>query len=171
MTTLWIIIWILCCLMSPEIKRIMLAKNLVLHSVKSHRSKSDCHDDVPRTLRCFDRKTWQQTGSRGDSLNSALPSEPEMNWCPSSAVWSLVFVLFLWELYPSVFIILLHSTFSKGKLVFLLLVCRFNIKIPTPGCIFTELAGEINHLCKLYPSVKFGHNETTDPKLVEKVRL
>lgn len=41
MTTLWVMIWILCCSTSPEINRIMLAKNLVLRSVKSHSSDSD----------------------------------------------------------------------------------------------------------------------------------
>lgn len=40
-TALWIMIWIFCCSTSPEINRIMLAKNLVLHSVKSYNSDSD----------------------------------------------------------------------------------------------------------------------------------
>ena len=73
----------------------MLTNNLVLQNVKSHSSNSDCHHDIPRTIRCFDGRTWQQTGSTGDSVGSALPSEPEMNWCPSSAVCGLLFVSFL----------------------------------------------------------------------------
>lgn len=53
----------------------MLENNLDLHSVKSHNSNSDCLDEVPRTKKCFDGRTWQLTGSTGDSVGSALPSK------------------------------------------------------------------------------------------------
>lgn len=132
----------------------MLAKSL-----KSHSCNTDSHDDVPRAISCFDGRTWQQTRSTDDSVGIALPSEPEMNWCPSSAVCSLGFVLFLGDVNPPVVIKLSRITFSKGKLVFLLLLfCKFNIKRANHGCLFTELVGEINHLCSLHSSVKFGHN-------------
>lgn len=117
----------------------MLAKNLVLLHVKSHSCNSDCHGDVPRTISYFDGRAWQQTGSTGDSVGIALHSEPEMNWCPSGAVCSLGFMLFLRDVNPPVVIKLLHITFSKGRLVFLLLLfCKFNIKIANHGCLFSQ---------------------------------
>lgn len=76
------------------------------------------HYGIPSTIRCFDGR--QQTGSTGDSVHSALPSESKMTWCPGSAVCSLVFLLFLWDVNPSVLMKLLHITFWKGKLIFLL---------------------------------------------------
>lgn len=128
-TALWVMIWILCCSTSPEINRIMLAKNLVLHSVKSHNSWQWLHYGIPRTVRCFDGRTWQQTGSTGDSVHSALPSESKMN--PGSVVCSLVFVLLLWN-----YCILLFEKENQYSAAFFL--GKINIKVATLGCLFLQ---------------------------------